>query len=484
MNEVSPRSTAPLAIRNPRTGEHDHALHPAGPAELDAICAGLRRGSSAWLERGFEYRAEALMAWREQLASDDDLLEALCVDTGRRMESVLEVRAVISSIERWCQLARSDLATPIDGDGSPDAARPSSLPFVEIRGDAVPYDLVGVISPWNFPLLLALIDAIPALLAGCAVVVKPSEVTPRFIAPIQATIARVPELAEVLAFVAGDGATGSALTDRVDLVCFTGSVATGRKVAERCGERLIPAYLELGGKDAAIVAESADLDRATSALLWGSVVNAGQSCLSIERIYVAESLHDAFVDQLVAKASELALAFPEPDSGVIGPIISAAQADIIRAHLAGAVAGGAVIRCGGEVQELGGGLYCAPTVLTGVDHTMDVATRETFGPIMPIMPFGDVDQAVSLANDSEYGLSGAVFAGTESEALAIARRLHAGAISVNDAALTAMVHDAEKNAFKHSGLGPTRMGPAAMQRFYRRKAYLVNTSAQPDPWWF
>jgi acyl-CoA reductase-like NAD-dependent aldehyde dehydrogenase len=298
------------------------------------------------------------------------------------------------------------------------------------------------------------------------------------------TIAAVPTLKKVLWYVNGDGETGAELIERVDLVCFTGSVATGRKVAEAAAKRLIPAFLELGGKDPAIVLAGSDLDRATSALLWGSVVNTGQSCLSIERIYVAESIYTSFAEQLTEKAKRLKLAFPNLDSGEIGPIIAKRQAAILTEHLRDAYEKGAIAHCGGHVETLGGGLWCRPTVLTQVNHTMKVMMEETFGPIMPVMPFTSLDEAIQFANDTPYGLSAAVFAPSEAEAIAIGQRIEAGAISINDAALTAMMHEGEKNAFKFSGLGGSRMGPAALQRFMRKQALLIKSVPIADPWWF
>jgi aldehyde dehydrogenase (NAD+) len=297
-------------------------------------------------------------------------------------------------------------------------------------------------------------------------------------------VADVPELAGVLVYVVGDGSTGAAVVDHVDCVCFTGSVATGRQVGLRAAARFIPAFLELGGKDAAIVLESADLDRASSAILWGGTANCGQSCQSIERVYVARPVADDFVGRLVEKAEAVALAVPSPADGAIGPIIAEDQIGIIADHLADAVAKGADVRCGGEIEVHGGGSYLRPTVLTGVDHSMKVMTEETFGPILPVMEVEGADEAVAMANDTVYGLSAAVFAGTDDEALSVARRLDAGGISINDAALTALVFDGEKQSFKLSGLGGSRMGPAALRRFGRRQAYLVSQATAPDPWWY
>jgi acyl-CoA reductase-like NAD-dependent aldehyde dehydrogenase len=291
-------------------------------------------------------------------------------------------------------------------------------------------------------------------------------------------------LAGVLAVVEGDGQTGAAMVDLVDAVCFTGSVPTGRRVAVAAARAFVPAFLELGGKDPAIVLASADLDRSADAVLWGGVANAGQSCLSIERVYVDARIFDAFTSRLVAGASRLRFAWPDVADGEIGPIIDPDQALVISGHLDDAVAKGATVRCGGTLQRHGGGFWCPPTVLTNVDHSMRVMTEETFGPVLPVMPFEDVDEAVRMANDTTFGLSAAVLAGTVEEALAVAGRIEAGAVSINDAALTAVVRDGEKHSAKASGLGGSRMGPASLHRFLRRQAFLINGRPDANPWWF
>ena len=466
----------PIEVRNPRTGKFDYVIVPPPPKLLSQQCHRLRRGQIIWQKLGIEGRIAALKAWKQAILSDrTQLIEALVSDTGRLSTSVTEVDSFISSIDKWCNLAPQ----LIQG-----TAKNTSIPFIALQQMAVPYPLVGVISPWNFPLLLSTIDTIPALLAGCAVIVKPSEITPRFVAPLMTIINTIPQLRDVLNFVEGAGQTGADLIEDVDLICFTGSVETGRLVAESAAQKFIPAFLELGGKDPAIVLESANLDLATSAILWGSVVNSGQSCSSIERIYVAESIFEEFYHQLVTKAHELKLAYPTIESGEIGPIICEKQAAIINDHLLDAVAKGAVIHSGGKVEELGGGWWCRPTVMTEVDHSMKVMTEETFGPIMPIMPFANIEAAINLANDSIYGLSAAIFSESEELALEIGMQIDVGAISINDAGLTAMMHEGEKNSFKFSGLGGSRMGKAAFKRFMRKKAFLIKTNFDKDPWWF
>lgn len=469
-------TTSKIEVRNPRTGENDYWIDPVTSSELSTLAARLRSRQPVWERAGVEGRVAALLNWKEALEqSRPEIVKALVADTGRLVESELEVIAVTGSIERWCKLGKELLTE--------EPARAASIPVVSVRQALRPYQLVGVISPWNFPLLLSLIDAIPALVAGCAVIVKPSEIAPRFIEPLIESIASVAELDGVLAYVAGDGQSGEALIDEVDAVCFTGSVPTGRVVAERAAARFIPAFLELGGKDPAVVLASADLDRATSAILWGSTANAGQACQSIERVYVDQTVADVFVEMLAAKAENVDLAVPAPDSGQIGPIIAAKQIAVISEHLEDAVSRGAKVLTGGAIEEIDGGSYLRPTVLTNVDHSMKVMRDETFGPIIPVMTFHDMDEAIELANETDYGLSAAVFAGSADEALEVARRIKAGAVSVNDAALTALVYDAEKNSFNFSGLGGSRMGPAALRRFGRRQAFLVSETSDPDPWW-
>ena len=465
-----------IAVRNPRQGNVDYWISPPTPTQLAEQCNQLREAQVRWRNGGLAPRIEALQQWKQAVLSHkDELLKALVTDTGRLSVSLLEIDSFISSIDRWCRLAPELL---IEDETA------TAIPFVRRQSQLIPYPLVGVISPWNFPLLLSNIDTIPALLAGCAVVIKPSEIAPRFIQPLVETIAAVPQLRDVLVYVEGAGDTGAALIEYVDLVCFTGSVATGRKVAEAAAKRFIPAFLELGGKDPAIVLESADLELATSAILWGSVVNTGQSCLSIERIYVAQSIVEAFVEQLVEKAQRLQLAYPTVESGEIGPIIAQRQAAIIAEHLQDAIDKGAIVCCGGMVEQLDGGMWCRPTVLRQVNHGMKVMTEETFGPIMPVMSFSTMEEAIALANDTIYGLSAAVFAGSTEEALEVAHHIDAGGISINDAGLTALIHEAEKNSHKFSGMGGSRMGAAALKRFLRKKAFLMKTESVSDPWWF
>ena len=275
----------------------------------------------------------------------------------------------------------------------------------------------------------------------------------------------------------GDGRTGEAIVDNVDVINFTGSVQNGRRVAEACARRFIPCMLELGGKDPVVITQTADLDKAATAVLRGAVTSTGQVCFSIERIYVHESVHDAFVEKLAAKAERVELNYPDPLKGHIGPFIFERQAHIVDGHIDDALAKGAKIRTGGKSHNLGGGLYMRPTILTGVTHEMQIMRDETFGPVMPVMRYRTEDDAVRLANDTYFGLSAAVIAGTAEEARRIAERIDAGVVSVQDTFLTfAGYGAAEWESFKYSGLG----GRGGMLAYVKKQAILTNSAAPED----
>ncbi|OFA29853.1 aldehyde dehydrogenase [Glaciecola punicea] len=465
-----------LAMNNPRSGKEDFNVPVFSQQEVADIAKTLRKNHSYWWQIGIQGRIKVMLRFADELANRKDaLVAALVNDTGRLSESVLEVDVTVSTIQRWCKQAPPLLDT--------GASRLAEIPFIELQQRYLPYTLVGAISPWNFPLLLSLVDIIPALLAGSAVLLKPSEVTSRFVEPLQKVINLVPELQSVFAVVTGAGDVGQAVLNEVDSLCFTGSVPTGRKVGEACAKRFIPAFLELGGKDAAIVCANADLDIAAKALCWGSMVNAGQSCMSLERTYVHKDVAQAFLTKLVDCVKQLKHNYPDLKAGQVGPIISASQVGIVKAQLSDAKAKGAKVLCGGEVVELGGGQYCQPTVLTNVSPDMKIMNEETFAAILVVNVVDSDEEAIKRANDSEFGLSAAVFSKDVDYAMGIAEKLEVGGISINDASLTGLIHEAEKQSFKYSGLGGSRMGAESIRRFIRKKAIIRNTGV-PSPWWF
>jgi len=466
-----------IAVRNPRTGLKDFDLPVATADEVATKAARLREGQKAWYAMGLAGRSAVMARWLAEVRKRaSDIAEADAEDTGGCHTSYLQGFITMGNIGGWLE----DAAGALEKASFEGPSR--AVPTVGVRTQFVPYPLCGVISPWNAPMMLALLDAVPALFAGCAVLLKPSEVTPRFTGPLFESVRAVPELAAVFDCVTGDAETGKAVIDHSDVVCFTGSVPTGRKIAVHCAQRLIPCYLELGGKDPVIVTASADVARATTAVLRGAVHANGMVCFSVERIYVDASIHDAFVAQLVEKARAVRLNCDDPRAGHLHPFTFEPQAAIVQRHLADAVARGATILSGGEIEVHGGGLYMRPTVLVNVTHDMLIMQEETFGPCLPVMKFRDVEQAVHLANDTTYGLTASVIAGSEAEALPIAARLNAGSVFIQDTFLTfAKNRTIGTNSFGFSGVGGgSRTGPEAILRFVRRKALLTQHGEPAD----
>ena len=470
MTSAEPNRT--LAVRNPRTGEFDYQITAPTGDEIKALCDQLRAAQQGWARRPLAERIRVMSAWANEIQKNHAAIaEADGIDTGYSHTSRASPHIVALSIRGWCEDVTQILERAQVSGASP------VMPTVQVRSQFTAIPLLGVISPWNAPLMLSLMDAVPALLAGCAAIIKPSEITPRFVVPIMETIRAVPELAEVLTFVVGDGYTGQQIIENVDVVCFTGSVTNGRKVAEACARRFIPAFLELGGKDPVIVTGSADVEQAAKAIVRGAVYNTGQVCYSIERVYAHESIHDALVAALVREAGKVELNYPDQNKGHIGPFIFVKQAMIVDAHLDDALAHGATLVCGGKSERLGGGLYMRPTVLTNVTHAMKIMQDETFGPVIPVMKYRTEEEAIALANDTEFGLSAAVIAGDAAEAERLAEQIDAGGISVQDTFLTfAKLRKIGTQSFKHSGLGGSRTGPDSIMRFLRKKAILTNTA--------
>jgi acyl-CoA reductase-like NAD-dependent aldehyde dehydrogenase len=402
------------------------------------------------------------------MAEVGPLGQALSVDTGRSTFAHFEAMKSVELIRMWAERAGPIL------DELVGAGQSGQVPAVHYQHRLIPYQVVAVISPWNVPLLLAMIDSLAALSAGCSVLLKPSEVTPRFIEPLQRALDAVPELAAVLRIVTGGPETGKAMIEQVDAVCFTGSVKTGRQVSQQAAACFIPAFLELGGKDPAIVLPDADIPLAARAIIRSAIGMTGQACQSLERIYCHESIAKPLIEELLAQLKVLSLTCTEDGAGDIAPLIFERQVETIQAQIDDALEKGATCLLGGEPVQAGG-IWYPPTLLTNVTHDMLIMQEETFGPVIPVVIYGDVEEAVALANDSTFGLSAAVFSADADAAKAVAERLQVGAISINDASLTGIVNDVEKNSFRFSGMGGSRMGPAGLTRFLRKRALLIQT---------
>ena len=450
-----------IQVRNPRTGENDYSFEATSSDEISNIVAELKQNQPSWASKSVDERADVLDQWAKMVAESDELLEALIADTGRYFICTGEVAQLTKMVPGWRALGNRVF--------SEQEPLQSTVPSVTYTHQYKAFEVVGIIGPWNFPFLITLIDLIPALMAGSTVIVKPSEITPRFIKPIQDIIEKIPELHKVCRFVQGGGQTGQDLIENVDALCFTGSVKTGKLVYESGARNFIPVYAELGGKDPVIITEHADPIDSARIVLRASVQATGQACQSIERVYVHKSIAEKFTESLAQQASEVTLNYPDVRQGHIGPLIFDKQADIIADHLLDATEKGATILTGGEIEDHGGGKWVKPTVIKDVDHSMKVMTEETFGPVIPVMAYEKINNAIDLANDTIYGLSAAVLAGSHEEAADIAKQIDAGAVTLQDCGATTYVFDGEKNWFKLSGIGASRMGEMGMLRFFRKK---------------
>jgi acyl-CoA reductase-like NAD-dependent aldehyde dehydrogenase len=348
-----------------------------------------------------------------------------------------------------------------------------------------PRGVVGVISPWNAPLNLALGDTVPALLAGNAVVVKPSELAPLAVRRAVAAMNRVlpPDLLQV---VIGAAATGTALVDHVDMVCVTGSPETGRRVMERASRRLTPVLLELGGKDPMIVLADADLDRAARAAAWGGCMMSGQVCMSVERVYVEDAVATPFTAKLVAQVAALRVGLNGRDADIdYGAFTSPRQLAIVEEHLADAVAKGAQVLCGGRRCGPETGDFLQPTVLTGVTHGMRIMREESFGPVIPVMPVRSAEEALGLANDCAYGLNASVWTRDVRRGVALAERIESGNVCVNECVVSAGVPALPFGGVKQSGLGTRHGGAEGLRQFCVRQAMLIEPGkSRTDRAWF
>ncbi len=387
-----------IEIRSPADRRLVGCVPDMSAADVEIVARRLRESQPAWGAIGFAGRRRWLERFRDWLLDNEDRLLRLVQDETGKSWGDLPIGEIVASVDvlnYWARHAEKFLA--------PQKASPHNVMMVtkRMRATYQPYQLVGSITPWNAQLAMQMLDIPAALMAGCAVLTKASEVTPMAWA---AAVEGWKEIGapDVLDAVTGRGEAGSAVVDAVDMIQFTGSVGTGRRVGMRAAERMIPCCLELGGKDAMIVLADADVDRAAKAAVWGGFYNAGQICVSIERVYVEAPVYDAFVAKVVELTRTLRVGTDAPGSygADVGAVATSDQLAIIERHVADAVAKGATIAAGGRVID-GAGLFHEPTVLLDVDETMACMVEETFGPTLPIVKVADSDEAIRRTNDSE-----------------------------------------------------------------------------------
>jgi acyl-CoA reductase-like NAD-dependent aldehyde dehydrogenase len=475
-------ATRKVASTNPATGELLRELDCASDAEVHAAVAQAHSAQPAWAALSVEERIRILRNFQRLLHENKTEVATLITQEAGKpyVEALLtEILVVLDAARFLIDKAFAVLREQPVPHGS------VAMKAKKGRILREPYGVIAIISPWNYPLSIPAVDALAALVTGNAVVLKPSEFTSLIALKLESLLhtAGVPK--EVFQVVVGDGATGAALLNsEVDKLIFTGSVPTGKRIAQTAAARLLPVVLELGGKDPMLVLDDADLDVASSAAVWGAFVNAGQACLSVERCYVHQSLYEKFLDACVAKAQKLRVGNGMDPHTDIGPMIHERQLRIVESQVEEARAQGARVLVGGaRLPELGPHFY-APTVLADVTHEMRIMREETFGPVLSVAPFSTDAEALRLANDSEFGLAASIWTRDRKRGEAIARQIAAGTVMVNDVISCFGISEAPHGGFKASGIGRSH-GQFGLEEMVRVK--YLDTDRLPRMkklWWY
>ena len=445
--ENAPDGRRRLRLSNPATLDRIGEFEVQTAAEVSGAIERARKAQPDWGALSVPERGRTLQRAVHILQKRaDEFVDVIVSETGKpRIEALAgEILSSCDALQFYAKAAKRILAQ-----------RTVPLHLLKTKKLQISYQplgVVGIITPWNFPFVLSLNPTVQALMAGNAVVLKPSEVTPFSGRLVEALLAEAGLPEGVFNLVLGDGETGAALVEGdVDKISFTGSVRTGRKVAEACGRRLVPCTLELGGKDPMIVCADADLVRAARGAVFGAFVNAGQVCTSTERVYVVDEVADEFTRRVVEETAGLR----QGTSGEfdVGSIIWPPQLEVIESHVRDAVAKGARVLAGGRRNPAYDGCFYEPTILTEVNHDMQIMRDETFGPVLPIMRVRDESEALRLANDSRYGLNASVWTRNKRKGVSLARSIRSGSAVVNDCMVTYGVTESPFGGVKDSGIG-------------------------------
>lgn len=464
---------------NPVTGEEIGTFPAASREEVQAAVSRARRAFPAWRDTPLDERLSMLSRLKEVLRDrTEEFARRISKDTGKPLVDSLTTDLL--SLPLFLDYYRKEAPRIL---GRRKVKTP--LLFFPRKSylEHMPMGVIAVISPWNFPFQLSVVPAISALIAGNTVVLKPSSTTPITGEVIREMFSDAGLADGVLEVIQGGGAIGAALIEaEVDKIFFTGSVETGRRVMAAAARRPIPVELELGGKDAMIVLEDANLERAARAAVWGGLLNCGQMCTAVERVLVVRPVYRRFIDLVREKMTKIRTGGPGEDAEM-GPLTTHDQREVVRKQVDEAVREGAEVILGGEQPE-GPGFFYPPTLITGVTPKMSVYREETFGPVLPVIPVADADEAVCLANRHQYGLTASVWTRDVKKGMELASRLEAGQVNVNDVAVSVMNPALPFGGVKSSGFGRYH-GPEGLLSFTHPKAIMVSRGLlDSEPFWF
>jgi acyl-CoA reductase-like NAD-dependent aldehyde dehydrogenase len=476
------KQTPEIVSYNPGTGEELGRAPLSSSEDVRQAVQRARAAQPAWASLSFHERGRVVLKARESMLSERDAIaRLLSKETGKPATEALSMEIVPTlDAMHYFAHASENLLQPqkIDIGQYGMMGRSSRIVFK-------PLGVIGIISPWNFPLATPADEIVMALMAGNAVVLKPSELTPLIALKIGELFNRAGLPQGLLEIVTGDGSTGAALIDaRVDKIMFTGSVTTGKRVAEAAAKYLTPVVLELGGKDPMIVLEDADIDNAARGAVWGAFANAGQACASVERCYVQESIAPRFIERVVEETQALKQGLGTEVAVDIGAMTNERQLQIVEDHVTDAERRGANVITGGKRSPNREGFFYEPTVLTDVDHGMKIMRDETFGPVLPLMIFKTEDEAVNLANDSAYGLTASVWTKNIARGRRIAERIEAGTVMVNEVVYTHGIAQTPWGGVKDSGYGRTHGRMGLLELVTPKHIHVNRFSFLPDLWWF
>lgn len=460
---------------NPSNGEYMWDVPVMSEVQIEEEIAKTKNAQASWALKSLKERAKLLTVFRKKLVRRmDEFIDIISLETGKtRMDAAIEIFMTSNHLKYLCTKGIKYLKTERRSVGL--------FKIKKAYVNYLPYGIVGIISPWNYPFILTAVPLFNALICGNGVVLKPSEFTFKTAEKLRDLAAECGIDWNLITLVSGDRTSGEAIVNspNISMICFTGSTSAGKNVAKNCAEQLKPCILELGGKDPMIVLRDSDLERASNAAVWGSLHNCGQTCIAVERIYVEEEIYDRFVEMVAKAVGKLRFA----DHADVGFMVSSGQVKKVQEQMKDAVSKGARLICGGKA-DISKGYMHEPTILVDLDHTMAIMNEETFGPVIAIMKVKDENEALEYANRSIYGLGAYIFSKNVRKARELAAKVNSGSVCINDVDVNYVISSLPFGGFGQSGMGKVQ-GPEGIRSYVRQQGVTIDKlKLKKELWWY